>query len=271
MQKTKICNTCNKSFPANSDYFFVNNRNKDKLGSRCKECRGHPYTNKLTKVDKGYKICNKCNEIKPQTEFNKSKNMKDGLRNQCKECQSKAYKEYHRANSDYLLKYNKEWKKKNKKHIAEYNKEYKKENAEVIRKQMLEYRKNNEDKIKNYAIKNRIQNNINTNNRRARIRKLPNTMTVKEWKHCKKHFDYRCAYCGKLEPLEQEHFIALTKDGEYTHNNIIPSCRSCNASKGNKDFFVWYKGYRYYSKKREQFILEYLGYVDNKVQQLSIL
>ena len=45
-----------------------------------------------------------------------------------------------------------------------------------------------------------------------------------------------------------------------TAKNIIPSCKRCNSSKSNKDFFEWYPQYEYYSKENENFILSYLGY-----------
>ncbi len=59
--------------------------------------------------------------------------------------------------------------------------------------------------------------------------------------------------------LHQDHFIPLTKGGGYTKENIIPACRSCNASKQNADFEEWYPQYEYYSKEREQKILDYMG------------
>ena len=99
---------------------------------------------------------------------------------------------------------------------------------------------------------------------------LPNTLTLKQWKQVKEYFENRCAYCGKKLPLAQEHFIALSKKGEYTINNIIPSCRVCNSSKIDKDFFEWYPKQKFYSKERERKILKYLGYKNNKIQQLKI-
>jgi hypothetical protein len=40
--------------------------------------------------------------------------------------------------------------------------------------------------------------------------------------------------------------------------------------KNDMDFSMWYPKYKYYSKKREAIILEYLDYKNNN-QQLSIL
>jgi hypothetical protein len=40
------------------------------------------------------KICSKCNEEKELSEFHKKKNMKDGHRNECKECVKGIQKKY---------------------------------------------------------------------------------------------------------------------------------------------------------------------------------
>ena len=131
-----------------------------------------------------------------------------------------------------------------------------------ISKRSKEYRKTH--KI------DKTQNSIYLQRRRALKNKLPATLTFEQWEQIKKDFDYKCAYCGEELPLSQDHFIALSKGGEYTHNNIIPACRRCNSSKGNKDFFEWFIEQESYSEKREKFILKYLHYTNNREQQLSL-
>ena len=110
---------------------------------------------------------------------------------------------------------------------------------------------------------------VSAQKRRAAKKQLSNSLTTKQWNKIKEHFDNKCAYCGKELPLAQEHFIPLSDGGEYTHNNIIPACKSCNSSKKNKSFFDWYPKYKRYSKKREKNILKFLGY-KNEVQQLKL-
>jgi len=129
--------------------------------------------------------------------------------------------------------------------------------------------KNQKRRIKEWSTNNKDKCNIICQRRRSRKEQLLNTFTIQQWEATKLYFNNSCAYCGKDLPLEQEHFIALTKGGEYTTNNIIACCRSCNSSKSNKDFFSWYPKYKYYNKKRETKILKYLSYKDN-VQQLAL-
>jgi 5-methylcytosine-specific restriction endonuclease McrA len=103
----------------------------------------------------------------------------------------------------------------------------------------------------------------------ARKRDLPSTLTMEQWDTIKYAFDNKCCYCGQEKPLEQEHFIPLSKGGEYAHNNIVPACRSCNARKFNTPFEIWFPKQEFYSKKREQRILKFLNYKSD-TQQLSL-
>jgi len=138
-------------------------------------------------------------------------------------------------------------------------KKYLKVNKVIIAKKHKEYVKNNRDR-----------HNILEQRRQAKKKQLLHTLTCIQWENIKLHFDNRCAYCGKESPLQQEHFLALSKNGEYTLNNIIPSCKYCNNSKKAKNFFEWYPKYKYHSKKREKVILSFLGY-KNGMQQLKII
>jgi len=47
-----------------------------------------------------------------------------------------------------------------------------------------------------------------------------------------------CYYCGcddsELNPLTLDHVVPRSKGGSNKMSNKVPSCRSCNSSKGNK-------------------------------------
>jgi 5-methylcytosine-specific restriction endonuclease McrA len=105
--------------------------------------------------------------------------------------------------------------------------------------------------------------------RKARQRNLLHNLTNKQWVGAKTIFENRCAYCGSEESLTQDHFIPVCRNGEYTANNIVPACHTCNSSKSDQDFFEWYPQQTFYNKKREQKILKYLNY-KNGFQQLAI-
>lgn len=49
-----------------------------------------------------------------------------------------------------------------------------------------------------------------------------------------------CAYCGSTDrPLQKDCVQALSRGGRYTLDNIVPACRSCNASKCNDEVTSW--------------------------------
>lgn len=237
------------------------------------------------------KTCNKCGEDKPLTNefFQKRKTSKDGFRNECKECMKTLRKKYYNDNKEQIINKNtqyrkrnwdehtkrrKEYEQKNKEILAEKRRRYNLENKEIVAKRKKEYAEKNKEKYSKYyleyARKNRDKCKIKRHKREAKLKRLPSTLTKEQWDATFKHFDYSCAYCGSKEQIEQEHFVPLAKGGEFTHNNIIPACKSCNCSKQDRDFFEWYSKQDNYSKYREQKILQHLGY-KNRIQQLSIL
>lgn len=177
------------------------------------------------------KVCRKCGESKPETEEYFNKN----------------------KNGKGWVIYCKECQ-------AENEKQYISEGLKKRRDNQRNFRKNNRDRVIGYSQKYR-----------SKRKELLATLTTEQWEDIKNTFDNRCCYCGKERPLAQEHFVAQSKGGEYTLDNIVPSCKSCNSSKGDKDFFEWYPTYKYYSKKREKFILDFLGYKNSSMQQLKVI
>lgn len=103
--------------------------------------------------------------------------------------------------------------------------------------------------------------------KKAKSKNLISDLTPEQWEAIKKIFNNKCAYCGMSEEehlikwngeLNQEHIIPTTKGGGYTKNNIIPSCKLCNSSKRNFNFYEWYPNYNQYNKERENKIIEYI-------------
>jgi len=69
---------------------------------------------------------------------------------------------------------------------------------------------------------------------------LPATLTQAEWQAILRRYRHTCAYCGtRSGPLAQEHVLPLSRGGPYTKENIIPACKQCNSSKGNRTVGEW--------------------------------
>jgi hypothetical protein len=108
------------------------------------------------------KICNKCKEEKPFSEFGKDKTSKDGYSAKCSIC----YKQYYQETREKRLEVGKIYDQNNKKRKSEYIKKFYKENKEYFQKWNEENKekqreyfrkrlKNNPDYYKEYAIKNK--------------------------------------------------------------------------------------------------------------------
>jgi hypothetical protein len=133
------------------------------------------------------------------------------------------------------------------------------------------YKPRYKDRIKIYRAKNSEKFNMYRHKRRSQKESLAQDYNMSLWEECKIYFKCKCAYCGSNENLSQEHFVPVSKNGEYTKNNIIPACGSCNSSKCGRDFFEWYPKQPFYSKKRERKILKYLNYdPKTKYQQIAL-
>ena len=275
----KTCNKCR--IELNIELFGKNKNSKDGFKTICKSCEkkyNKEYTllhkEELAERSKIYRTINK-EEIKERnkefnkthenykTEYNethKAETSKTGkiYRETHKEKEIKRSKEYRDTHKDKLMKRSEEYCESHKEETARRGKKYRETHKEEITKRVKLWALNNPEKVRNKCQR-----------RRSKKLLLSNTLTVSQWLDIKVEFNNKCCYCSKELPLEQEHFLAMTKNGEYTTNNIIPCCRSCNASKGNKDFFIWYPKQKYYSEVRETKILKYLNYNKDNIQQLT--
>ena len=246
------------------------------------------------------KICTKCKQEKPLTDeyYYKRKTGKDGFRNDCKVCFNAQVKKNRDSKKEYYKEYRRVYYQNNKERIDKINQQYFQDNKKNIYETKRKWNEKNRGKVKEYSRnwgrrnkeqvlangqkwreKNRERANAITQRRRAKKANLPSTLTPEQWTVIKKKFNNSCAYCGMTEKehkeqfneeLHQDHFIPLSKGGEYTHNNMIPACRKCNLLKHAKDFFEWYPKHEHYSKEREKKILEYLNYKNEGIQQLAL-
>lgn len=49
-----------------------------------------------------------------------------------------------------------------------------------------------------------------------------------------------CAYCGAADAhLQRDCMLPISRGGRYTLDNVVPACRSCNASKCSTELTTW--------------------------------
>jgi hypothetical protein len=222
------------------------------------------------------KVCSKCGESLPKThEYFRKINKPCLFRSNCRACDREYTTKIRTEKREQVYEATRLWRENNKEKVKFHNQKYKAENPQYFKDYYQKHYEENKPKEKvrhsKYRLNNKEKENFNQGRRKTRLKGLPINFSLENWKQTMKHFDNKCAYCGEKAKLSRDHFIALSKGGEYTGNNIIPACISCNCSKQEFDFFEWYPNYKHYSKEREAKIMKYLNYKTNNVQQLALI
>lgn len=165
-------------------------------------------------------------------------------------------RQYRIDNAEKAKEFDRQYYLDNKETIRERQRQYRIDNLEKEKERHCRYNKDNVEKRKEYsrqyyidhADKKKEYNHqyckdnaeiyrAASQRRRARKKQVESALTQVEWeKIVDDHFG-RCHYCGvKTDKLHQEHKTPLSKGGGYAMDNIVPSCKSCNSSKGVADY-----------------------------------
>lgn len=81
--------------------------------------------------------------------------------------------------------------------------------------------------------------------RKRRMARVEHDLTRSQWNALTAAWG-GCAYCGATDrPLQRDCVLAVSRGGRYTLDNIVPACRSCNASKGNGEVTAWMRRRRF--------------------------
>lgn len=75
--------------------------------------------------------------------------------------------------------------------------------------------------------------------RARRVARADNDLTDAEWQALVDRWG-GCAYCGApAGGLQRDCVLPISRGGRYTLGNVVPACRSCNASKCNSEVTGW--------------------------------
>lgn len=82
---------------------------------------------------------------------------------------------------------------------------------------------------------------ICSSNSAAKRKGSKGSINKQQWEMKISEFDYRCCYCGIYcgDNPTKDHFIPIKLGGSNHIDNIVPSCLSCNSSKGYKFPYSW--------------------------------
>ena len=193
---------------------------------------------------KNTKICNVCWVEKNYTEFHNRKDSKDGLRNDCKECNRIRRNNYRKLNKEKVNKWNKETYYRNIETHKKTKKIYRENNREKLNLLGKIWRENNKEKVKNYTkerrkydiefkircnVRSRIKSFLNSKN----IRKNTETFNIvgcepsKLKEHIEKQFrDGMCWENYGLNGWHIDHIIPLISGK--TEDEIYKLCHYTN-------------------------------------------
>lgn len=62
--------------------------------------------------------------------------------------------------------------------------------------------------------------------------------TIREWQR-EQELPRVCVFCGVGDGLQADHLIPRSRGGADSGENLVSSCGSCNASRGDKGVFQW--------------------------------
>lgn len=151
------------------------------------------------------RLCRKCGENKPSSEFHRDRTRSDGLHPYCKAC----IKAYHDTIVETKAETNRRWQKANAGKVVGYTSKWRQSNPDMARQNGRRYWASRQGATGDY--------------------------TLAEWQALCSWFGNVCVACGKAGiALHADHIVPLTKGGTNYIENIQPLCSPCNASKGNR-------------------------------------
>jgi len=75
--------------------------------------------------------------------------------------------------------------------------------------------------------------------RKRRMQRVEHDLSTEQWTALQAAWG-GCAYCGATGiPLQRDCVLPISRGGRYTVDNVVPACRSCNASKCNDEVTAW--------------------------------
>lgn len=148
------------------------------------------------------KLCNKCNQQKPLSDFHKDKSKKDGYYSSCKLCNKERRKQQYHQNKETNKQAVRDWQKANPEKVTAYKKNNKYKRREIV----------------------------NTS-------KLTTSDFVKWSKHQVKICSYCATFCNN--DYQIDHIEPLTKNGKHELDNLTIACSTCNREKSDKSLFIW--------------------------------
>lgn len=232
------CRDCGRELPVDAKHFF---RSGGGFECKCKECHGGSFgindVKKHYKPEEGHRYCSKCHRELPADaeHFFRSGS---GYVSRCKECSGCDFgvRDVNRGRDDG------KW------YCSECDTVY-----ELSAEHFYPIPSSNTG-FANICKECSNEKSVEEQQKRWSGEVA---LTPSEWQNVLERFDKSCAYCGETTPkLERDHVVPVSDGGASSVSNIVPACRSCNASKSTKSVSEWYVEQEFYDPDKMDKILQ---------------
>ena len=231
---TKQCNGCDKELPFSE--FHKYKQGKYGIQNQCKLCLKTARSEKARKkreekeaflAQQTTKVCSRCKEEKPFDSYYKG-NGTHGVRSQCIQCFSDIAKEKYPERKKEMADYGEWYYENNREEINAKSNQWNKDNRERKNENQRNWRKNNIHKVRE-----------DVNRRRAdRLDVESESIPEGVEKYLYDRQNGLCYICKDTlddgQPLETDHWIALSKGGPHKLSNLRRMHRHCNRKKSAK-------------------------------------
>lgn len=243
--KVKKCCRCLVEYPATSEYFGFDKRNKDGFEGCCRICK--------RKANLEW-IKNNSEKAK-QNNSNWQKNNPDKVRKiqhnyyaQNREERLENSRRWREENPEKQAELCRNWQRNHRDYLNEYNKKYVDTRPEFKEKRKINsrnWRKKNPERHKDNNRKWRSANkeriSANNENYRAVKRNANGKYSAADIQKQFQIQKHHCYYCDK--PIRRkyhvDHVIPLIRGGSNSADNLVCACPRCNLSKGSKTLREW--------------------------------
>lgn len=258
----KHCPKCGRDLP-HSD-FHRNKRRHDGLASYCKSCfatldkernavrrpkkegpepkkkqykrgvaerRSEQAETKARMRSAPTKICKRCGEERPKSDYTEDDRYADGCYPWCAECR----REWRQGRKSKQLELRREWYHRDVGHARAYGRKYYHDHKEAIAPKRRIYDRTRYRTDHEFKRRKDIQTAEKNRRRKALLYGAPTEHhTEEEWQQLCEKYDHRCLRCGLQVPLSRDHIIPVTKGGSDAITNLQPLCKVCNSWKNNR-------------------------------------
>lgn len=83
-----------------------------------------------------------------------------------------------------------------------------------------------------------------------------------------------CAYCRCNRATTLDHLKPKSKGGSSLRSNLVPACRSCNHSKGSRNWLEWFEEQDFYNETAKELIEEWISnkrFIEEELDEQPII